>query len=90
MHSLPAPTTPYLVEPLPPFLLAVIEGQFMQLFNEDLASDAVRVKISKMEPKAICRYNKGYFLGGYNRSILPGGRHTTRRSIYFLDKLDFE
>lgn len=42
-----------------------------------------------MEPLAICRYNKGCFLGGYNRSILPGGKHSTRRSIYFIEKLSF-
>ena len=27
-------------------------------------------------------------MGGYNRSILPGGKHTIKRKVYYLQKLD--
>ena len=43
-----------------------------------------------MEPKTIARYNKGYFIGGYNRSSLPGNRRTTKRSVYFMTHLKHE
>jgi hypothetical protein len=27
-----------------------------------------------MEVLTIYKYNQGYFMGGYNRSVLPGGK----------------
>jgi len=38
-----------------------------------------------MEPQSICRFNKGYFLGGYNKSVLPGHKRSSRRSVYYLE-----
>jgi len=32
-----------------------------------------------MEVQSICKYNQAYYLGGYNRSILPGGKRSNRR-----------
>lgn len=68
-------------------------GQFLYLYleeNLDDSHDLMKVKISKLEVKAICKYNKGYFMGGYNRSPLPGGKHTNKRTIYYLEELSAE
>jgi hypothetical protein len=43
-----------------------------------------------LEPRAICRYNKGYYLGGYNRSFLPGNRRTHSRKLLFLETLKLD
>ena len=48
------------------------------------------IRISKMEPRTIARYNKGYYIGGYNRSSLPGNRRSTKRSIYYTTQLKLQ
>ena len=71
-------------------LFACTIGQYLYLYLEENLDDShqlMKVKISKLEVKAICKYNKGYFMGGYNRSPLPGGKHTTKRTIYYLEEL---
>lgn len=59
----------------------------MYLYTEDALKDVnkiVKIKISKLNVKAICNFNKGFFMGGANRSPLPGGKITDKRSIYFV------
>lgn len=76
---------------MPPYLFALIEGQFLSLFEEEfVGKKAQRVKISKLEPLTICKFNKGYILGGYNKSSLPGNKRSPKRLIYFIEKLSFE
>lgn len=46
-----------------------------------------KAKISKMNVKSLCSFNKGYFMGGYNRSPLPGGKLIDKRTIYYLEDI---
>ena len=41
-----------------------------------------------MNVMSICRFNKGYFLGGYNRSPLPTGGFINKRTIYYMEKFN--
>lgn len=70
-----------------PYIVVRAVGQFLHLYPEQSAQNIEIMKISKMEVKAMLRYGKGVLMGGYNRSPLPGGKHTDRRSIYYLDHL---
>jgi hypothetical protein len=66
-----------------------MEGRFLHAYRVGTVGldKPVSIRISKLEPRSICRFNKGYYLGGYNRSFLPGNKRTTTRLIYFLDRL---
>lgn len=52
------------------------------------AIEVVVIKISKLEVECICKYGQAYYMGGYNRSVLPGGKRSERREVYLMDKLD--
>jgi hypothetical protein len=57
-------------------------GKRIRLYNEDAIGDenaVVVIKISKMEPHAICKYNNGLFLGGFNWGQLLGQGRTKKR-----------
>jgi hypothetical protein len=78
---------------MPPYLFALIEGQFLTLYDEDYSDQSKkpkRAKISKLEPLTICKFNKGYIMGGFNKSSLPGNKRSKKRLIYFIEKLTFE
>lgn len=78
---------------MPPYLFSIIEGQIISLYDEDMINqdkEVVSIKISKLEPKVICKYNKGYFMGGFNKSIFPGNKRTPKRFIYFIEAIIFD
>lgn len=78
---------------LPPYVFACIITQFIYCYSEQALKDVTKIakfKISKLNVRAICGFNKGYFMAGSNRSPLPGGNLTDRRSIYFLEDLTNE
>lgn len=66
-----------------------MEGRFIHAYKTSATGleKPISMRISKLEPRAICRFNKGYYLGGYNRSFLPGNKRTQTRKIIFLEKL---
>jgi hypothetical protein len=71
----------------PPYVFACLITQFIYCYTEEALRDVrkiIKIKISKLNVRAICGFNKGYFMGGSNRSQLPGGKLTDRRSIYFV------
>lgn len=83
-------TNNYFITEFPPHLFACVIGQFLYFYSEDALIDAKfiqKAKISKMNVKAICSYNKGYFMGGYNRTPLPGGKLIDKRTIYYLEDI---
>jgi hypothetical protein len=47
----------------------------------------IKIKISKLNIKCLCNFDNGYFMGGYNRKIYPGGGFTNKRTIYYIEKL---
>lgn len=79
---------------LPPYIFVVMRDRWMDAFKVDdkgLGVEQVAsIRISKMEPRTIARYNKGYYIGGYNRSSLPGNRRSTKRSIYYTTQLKLQ
>jgi hypothetical protein len=77
----------WMVAQIPPYLFVLLEDRFIHGYRMGVASldEPVHIRISKLEPRAICRFNKGYFIGGYNRSFLPGNRRTMTRDIYFIE-----
>ncbi len=71
----------------PPYVFACLIGQFIYLYSEKALADVKEIeklKISKLNVKTLCGFNKGYFMGGYNRSPYPGGKLTDRRAILYL------
>ncbi len=83
-------TDDFVVLDFPPYIFACLITQFIYLYTEQALYDVtkiIKMKISKLNVKAICRFNKGYFMGGFNRSPFPGGKLTDKRSIYFMQNL---
>ena len=83
-------TDDFIIIDLPPYIFGCFITQFLYCYTEEALYDVtkiIKIKISKLNVKAICNFNKGYFMGGYNRSSLPGGKLTDRRSIYFMENL---
>lgn len=71
----------------PPYVFGCLITQFLYLYSEQALNDVskiIKIKISKLNVMAICSYNKGYFMGGHNRSPLPGGNLINKRTIYFV------
>lgn len=77
----------FIIIDLSPYVFACIIGQFIYFYSE-LAlihpDEIEKVKISKMNVKCLCKYGKGYLLGGYNRNFLPQGGFIKKRTIYYL------
>lgn len=74
----------------PPYIFACMISQFIYLYTEEALQDVskiIKIKISKLNVKCLCNFNKGYFMGGYNRSPFPGGNTIEKRTIYFLENL---
>jgi hypothetical protein len=71
---------------LPPYLFVVFKDRWIYGYRLGMlgVDEPVEIRISKLEPRAIARFNSGYFVGGYNRSPLPGNRRSTTRSIYYI------
>ena len=73
---------------MPPFLFIVMRDVWIETYKigeKGGVEVAGRFRMSKLEPRAVSRFNKGYFVGGYNRGFLPGNKRTLQRSIYYVD-----
>ena len=83
-----------LTKHLPPYIFVIMRDRWIDCYRVDENIGgiqlAVSIRISKMEPRTIARYNKEYFIGGYNRSSLPGNRRSNKRTIYFINQLKME
>lgn len=80
----------YFIVPFPPHLFACIIGQFIYFYPDDALIDTKfiqKAKISKLNVVSLCSFNKGYFMGGYNRSPLPGGNLIDKRTIYYIEDI---
>jgi hypothetical protein len=83
-------TADFKIVEFPPYIFACFITQFIYMYTEDALKDVtkiIKIKISKLNVKAICGFNKGYFMAGANRSPFPGGNISDKRSIYFMENL---
>lgn len=83
-------TSDFKLVSFPPFLFACFISQFIYFYTEEALHDVSRItkiKISKMNIRCMEFFNKGYFMGGYNRSPFPGGNLIDKRTIYYLENL---
>ncbi len=84
------PYDTYILRHFPPCIFTCIVGQYLNLYEESnllFGNKPQSLKISKLEVMCLCRHDRGYYMGGYNRSWVPGGHRTTNRSILYFSKL---